>query len=114
MSGTIVQQTFVVTSPQGLHMRPVTAFAQKAAAYQSEVKVTRDGRSVDGKSALDMMTMMSMPPTVLTIQANGPDAPAAMEALMDLLNHWKDLDEADSAESASELRRAGPPAAPRG
>ena len=71
MSGAIVQQPVTVTSPQGLHLRPLTAFAQKAATFGCEVKVTRDGRSVDGKSAWEMMSMISMPGAVLTIQAVG-------------------------------------------
>ena len=97
MSGTIVQQTLVVESPQGLHLRPLTAFAQAAATYQSEVKVIRDGRAVDGKSAWDMITMVSMPGAVLTIQADGPDAPAAVEGLIALLNRWSKIDADDAA-----------------
>ncbi len=100
MSGGSVQRNFVVTSPQGLHMRPVTGFAQKAATFQSDVTVSREGRCVNGKSALDMMTMLSMPGTVLTIKADGPDAPAAVEALVALLDHWNEIDAADSAAPA--------------
>jgi phosphocarrier protein HPr len=100
MSGSIVQQTLVVESPQGLHLRPLTAFAQEAAKYQSEVKVTRDGRSVDGKSAWDMITMISMPGAVLTIEADGPDAPAAVEGLIALLNQWSKIDSDNTDDSA--------------
>ena len=94
MSGAIVQQNYVVTSPAGLHLRPLTAFAQKAATFQSEIKVARDGRNVDGKSAWDMMTMISMPGTVLLLQAVGSDAPAAIEAMVALLEQWSQIDAA--------------------
>ena len=86
MSGPIAQQTVEVTSPQGFHMRPVTAFAKEAARFQCEVTVSRDGRSVNGKSAWDMMTMLSPPGALLTVQAVGTDAPAALEVLVPLIN----------------------------
>jgi phosphotransferase system HPr (HPr) family protein len=100
MSGGSIQKSYVVTSPQGLHLRPLTAFAQKAESFASDVKVIRDGRSVDGKRAWDMITMVSVPGTVLTIQADGPDAPAAVEALVALLDQWNEIDAADSAAPA--------------
>ena len=108
MSGGSVHKTYVVNSPQGLHMRPLTAFAQKAATFQSDVTVARDGRSVNGKAAWEMMTMISMPGSVLTIRADGPDAPAALDALVALLDHWNEIDAADStALRSKELNHRG-------
>jgi phosphocarrier protein HPr len=92
MSGAIVQQTIVVESPQGLHLRPLTAFAQAAAGFLCDIKVSRDGRSVDGKSAWEMVSMVSMPGSVLTIQAEGEDASAAVAALVTLLDRWAKID----------------------
>jgi len=86
MSGAIVQQTVVITNPHGFHLRPLTAFAQKAAQFQCDVTVTRDGTSVNGKSAWDMMAMLSPPGAALIVQAQGPDAPAALEELVALIN----------------------------
>jgi phosphotransferase system HPr (HPr) family protein len=100
MTGGSIQKTYVVNSPQGLHMRPLTAFAQKAASFQSNVTVAREGRAVNGKAAWEMMTMVSMPGSVLTIQAEGPDAPAAVDALVALLDQWYEIDAADSAAPA--------------
>jgi phosphotransferase system HPr (HPr) family protein len=100
MSGGRVQKTYVVSSPQGLHMRPLTAFAQKAATYECDVTVTRDDRSVNGKNAWEMMTMVSLPGAVLTIQAEGTDAAAAADGLLALLEYWNEIDAADSAAPA--------------
>jgi phosphocarrier protein HPr len=100
MSGGRAEKTYVVTSPQGLHLRPLTAFAQKAATFRSDITVTRDGRSVNGKAAWDMMTMVSVPGTVLTIQAEGPDAAEAVDALVALFDHWSEIDAADEAAPA--------------
>jgi phosphotransferase system HPr (HPr) family protein len=96
MSGGKVEHNFVVTSPQGLHMRPLTAFAQKADTFQCAVTVSRDGRSVNGKSAWEMVSMIAMPGAELCIQAEGPDAADAVAALVALLDYWKEVDAADS------------------
>ena len=86
MSAAVVQQTVVVTNPQGFHMRPITAFVRRAAQFQCDVTVSREGQSVNGKSAWEMMAMLSLPGTALTVQAEGPDANAAVEELIVLVN----------------------------
>ena len=63
-------------------MRPIGAFVQVASSFKSTVKVSRDDRCVDGKSAMDMLTqMLSMPGSVLTLEVDGPDAEDCLEAL---------------------------------
>jgi phosphotransferase system HPr (HPr) family protein len=86
MSGRSLKQRVLITNPEGFHMRPVTAFAQKAAAFASNVAVSRDGRTVNGKSPWDMMLMLSPQGTELELEVDGPDADEALEALVALLN----------------------------
>jgi phosphotransferase system HPr (HPr) family protein len=74
-----------ITNPQGFHMRPITAFAQRAAAFASTVTVSREGRSVNGKSPWDLMLMLAPPGSELTVEVDGPDAPEALAALAALL-----------------------------
>jgi phosphocarrier protein len=85
MNGQPLQQSVLITNPEGLHMRPLTAFAQFAARFQSTVTVSRDGRSVNGKSPWDMMTMLSPPGSTITLEVDGPDAPDAFGALVAML-----------------------------
>jgi phosphotransferase system HPr (HPr) family protein len=85
MSGQSLRQTVRITNPQGFHMRPITAFAQKAATFSSSVTVTREGRTVNGKSPWDLMLMLSPPGSELTVEVDGPDAPDALAALVALL-----------------------------
>jgi phosphocarrier protein HPr len=85
MSGEPLKQTVLITNPEGFHMRPITAFVQLASRYQSNVRVSRDDRSADGKSAMDMLTqMLSMPGSVLTLEVDGPDAQDCLDALVAL------------------------------
>ena len=57
--GEPLRSTVTITNAQGFHMRPMTAFVKEAGRFPCEVTVMRDGRSVNGKSAWDMMTMLS-------------------------------------------------------
>src|SRR5712692_5998585 len=85
MNGETLQQTVRVTNPDGLHMRPATAFAEQAKTFQSSVTVLKDGTSFNGKSPLDMLVLAAVQGTDLTVQVAGPDAPAALQKLIQLL-----------------------------
>ena len=77
-----------ITNPQGFHMRPITAFAQRAAAFVCTVTVSRDDCcTVDGKSALGHAdpACCRRRGSVLTVEVQGPDAPDALAALVALL-----------------------------
>jgi phosphocarrier protein HPr len=85
MNGEPLRRTVRITNPQGFHMRPITAFAQRAAGFTSTVTVSREGRTVNGKSPWDLMTMLSPPGSELTVEVEGPDASDALAALVALL-----------------------------
>src|SRR5438128_1643773 len=55
MNGEILRRKITVTDPLGLHMRPLTAFAQKALQFKSAVTVSKDDQRVNGKSPLELM-----------------------------------------------------------
>jgi phosphocarrier protein len=81
----------VVTNPQGLHARPADLFVKLASRYESTIEVIKDGERVDGKSILAILTLAAVQGTNLRIEANGPDAEAALQALTELI--VRDFDE---------------------
>jgi phosphotransferase system HPr (HPr) family protein len=85
MSGEPLTKTVVITNPRGLHLRPATKFAQVALRFQSDVRVVRQGEAVNGKSPLEMVSMLSPEGTELTIEVAGPDAREALDALVAVL-----------------------------
>lgn len=89
-NGTPLRQTVRITNAQGFHLRPISAFAQLAASFASNVLLCRDGRTANGKSAWDLMTMLAPPGTEFAIEVDGPDAAAALDALVSLLANLKD------------------------
>src|SRR6266542_1795783 len=76
MTGPTLRKQVVITNPQGLHMRPATAFALLAGKFQSDVRVFNEDRCANGKSVLELFTLVALPGAELTIEVSGPDAGA--------------------------------------
>ena len=86
MNGAPMQRSVFVANPQGLHLRPSAAFVELAGRFQSEIKVTHNNTSVNGKSVWDLLLLAAEVGSELTLEANGPDAPAALDALSELIS----------------------------
>jgi phosphotransferase system HPr (HPr) family protein len=100
MNGETLRQSVRITNPNGLHLRPLTAFAQRAQQFQARIAVIKDGHAVDGKSPFEMFLMVSPPGAELTIEASGPDAQTALDALTALLHEIAAEDHAEPSETA--------------
>lgn len=89
--------TVVVTNPQGIHARPADMFVKLAIQFQSTIDVFKDGNRVDGKSILDMLTLAAVAGSELRIEATGPDAQQALDALTELIR--QDFGENDNPQN---------------
>jgi len=79
------ERTVEIRNPEGLHMRPAMQFVDCANLYRSKVTVWKDSQSVDGKSIMQVTTLIAIQGTQLTIRASGPDAEAAVAALAEVI-----------------------------
>jgi phosphocarrier protein HPr len=95
MNGEPLVHKVVISNPQGFHMRPMAAFAQLASRFDSSVKVSREGQSVNGKSILDLMLLAAAQGTELTLEVAGPDAQNALDALVKLLTRPAEEESSD-------------------
>ncbi len=80
-----LRATVVVANPNGLHMRPATAFAQSARTYRAAVTVYHGDRRADGKSSLDLILLIAEAGAELVLEVDGEDAGVAIEPLATLL-----------------------------
>ena len=96
----VAEKTVVISNPQGLHARPAELFARLALRFDSEIEVIRDSHRVDAKSILHVLTLGAAQGTELTLQADGDDAEAALEALARLVESDFATDETMSQESS--------------
>jgi len=67
-------------------------FVRAMMPFHSNVRVRYDGKEVDGKSVLDLMTLTPPEGSTVRVRAEGPDAAEAMHALDDLLKSRPDED----------------------
>lgn len=77
--------THTIEDEVGLHARPAAIFVRTAAGFAADITVTRDDRSADAKSLLEVLQLEAGKGAVITITAEGDDADAAVEALRGVL-----------------------------
>ena len=75
----------VVSNELGLHARAAARFVQLAAQFESQIRVGRDSKVMDGKSIMGILLLAASRRTTLTITADGPDEAAAVAALIHLV-----------------------------
>ncbi|MBI2073979.1 MAG: HPr family phosphocarrier protein [Gemmatimonadetes bacterium] len=85
MAVAVVERRVTIVNELGLHARPAAAFVKVAGRFKAEVTVGRDDLVVNGKSIMGVMTLAAEPGSELTIRAEGDDAQAAAEALVNLV-----------------------------
>lgn len=78
-------RTVRVTNALGLHARAAARFVHLASQYTAQIRVGRDGRSMDGKSIMGILLLAASKGTDLTISADGDDEVRAVTALADLI-----------------------------
>ena len=71
----------VVANSQGLHARPADMLAREARKWQSRIELVADAQRADGKSILEVLTLAAEAGTRLVVEATGPDAREALEAI---------------------------------
>lgn len=80
-----MKRTVEICNERGLHARASAKFVKAASSFESEVKVTRDGATVDARSIMGLLMLGAGPGSVIEIEADGPDADQAVEALAALV-----------------------------
>ena len=81
-----------ICNARGLHARASAKFVKLAAQFDCEIKVSKDGQSVDAQSIMGLMMLAAGPGCTLEIAAHGRQAAEAVEALSALVNSRFDED----------------------
>ena len=69
----------------GLHARAAAKFVHLATRFRSQIRVSRDGRVMDGKSIMGILLLAAARGTTISISADGPDEQDALTALCQLV-----------------------------
>jgi phosphocarrier protein HPr len=81
----MITRDVVICNRLGLHARAAAKFVHAATRFQSQVRVSRDRRTMDGKSIMGILLLAAPRGTPLEISADGPDEEAALDALCALV-----------------------------
>jgi phosphocarrier protein len=78
-------RTVEIVNKRGLHARASAKFVKMAANFDAEVRVSKDGQTVDARSIMGLMMLAAGPGCCIDIEAEGSDAEAAVAALEELV-----------------------------
>lgn len=89
----MIQTQVTIINKLGLHARAAAKLVTTATAYGSRIRVGYPERMADGKSIMAVMMLAASKGTEIHIEADGDDAEAAVQALLDLINRRFDEEE---------------------
>ena len=85
-SDNIISVELEIQNKKGLHARAATAFVKAIEDIKADVTVERIGQKVSGQSIMGLMMLAAAKGTTIKVNASGPEAQAAIDALTLLVN----------------------------
>ena len=82
-----------IINKRGLHARASAKFVKAASTFDAEVRVSKDGHTVDARSIMGLMMLAAGPGCCIEIEAEGAEAEQALDALVELVTNRFDEDE---------------------
>ena len=74
-----------IVNKLGLHARAASKFVTVASQYDADIRVSKDGREVSGKSIMGVMMLAAARGSQIAVTAEGPDAEEALDGIADLV-----------------------------
>ncbi len=79
------QITVTVQGHAGLHARPAGVIAKAAAGFASTITLEKEGKSVDAKRLLSILSLAAKKGDSIIITADGADEDQALEAIKNVV-----------------------------
>lgn len=80
-------RTVEIVNERGLHARASAKFVKLASSFDAEILVSKDDNTVDARSIMGLMMLAAGIGSHIDIKAEGAEAEAAVEALVDLVEN---------------------------
>ncbi len=77
---------FTVSNELGLHTRAAAIVVRTATRFKSRITLSNGDARADAASVLDLLTLAATRGTELLVEAEGPDARKAVEAIGNLID----------------------------
>ena len=72
---------YTITDPEGIHARPAGLFVKEAGKFASKITIAKDGKEVDAKRIIGIMSLGVKKDNTVTLNIEGDDEEAACTAL---------------------------------
>ena len=82
----MIKQEIEIINKLGLHARASSKLTQTASQFTSDIWIEKTGRKVNAKSIMGVMMLAAAMGSTISLEANGTDEQAAMDALKALIN----------------------------
>ena len=82
----MISRDIEIINKLGLHARASAKLTQRAGKFQCEVWMSRNQKRVNAKSIMGVMMLAAGMGTVVTLETDGADEQAAMDALAELIS----------------------------
>ncbi|WP_122466351.1 MULTISPECIES: HPr family phosphocarrier protein [Brevundimonas] len=89
----VARGTADICNARGLHARASAKFVKLASTFDSDIRVTRDDQTVNALSIMGLLMLGAGIGCGIHIEAEGPDAEQAVEALVALVEGRFDEDQ---------------------
>ena len=81
----MVSKEITIINKLGLHARAAAKFVSLASRFSADIRVSKDGKTVNGKSIMGVMMLAASQNSSITIIIDGEDEQAAMQQLEALI-----------------------------
>jgi phosphotransferase system HPr (HPr) family protein len=81
----MIEKEITVNLEHGLHARPATEFVKTANSFASSVRLEKNGKFVDAKSILGVMSMAIAKGQIVKVIVDGQDERRAIDQLERIL-----------------------------
>lgn len=89
----MLEKKVTIINKLGLHARAAAKLIGVTSRFESDIRLNKEGREVDGKSIMAVMMLAASKGTDLIITTAGNDQHEAMDAIEALINNRFDEDE---------------------
>lgn len=83
----MLKQEFLIVNKLGLHARASALFVKTASRFTSDVKLSKEGVEVNGKSIMGIMMLAASKGTTVSLSVDGADETDAFETIGDLISN---------------------------
>ncbi|WP_455201412.1 HPr family phosphocarrier protein [Kaarinaea lacus] len=81
----MISKELTIINKLGLHARAAAKFVSLASSFNSDIRVAKDDKTVNGKSIMGVMMLAASQNTQITVSVEGEDEILALEKIQKLI-----------------------------